>query len=129
MEKHSRGLVARSDRESRIQEKDGKLDMRPQQLGSFTHLGRPTKQTRVALFSEPRIAATQPQQQTNTTKSDYHHQQPSQSFVEPMHPSNMERMYSGKLAFNATTIKLIATNIQILMGQEGYQIGLIIDSH
>lgn len=77
----------------------GKLDMRPQQLGSFTHLGRPTEQTRVALFSEPRKAATQPQQQTNTTNSDYHHQQPSQSFVESMRASNMERMYSGHQAY------------------------------
>ncbi|KAM4099685.1 hypothetical protein ACJW30_05G009800 [Castanea mollissima] len=76
----------------------GKLDMRPQQLGSFTHLGRPTEQTRVAA-TQPRIAATQPQQQTNTTKSDYHHQQPSQSFVESMHASNMERMYSGHQAY------------------------------
>ncbi|KAM3699238.1 hypothetical protein ACJW31_05G010700 [Castanea mollissima] len=76
----------------------GKLDMRPQQLGSFTHLGRPTEQTRVAA-TQPRIAATQPQQQTNTTKSDYHHQQPSQSFVESMHASNKERMYSGHQAY------------------------------
>ncbi|XP_050285197.1 zinc finger CCCH domain-containing protein 62-like [Quercus robur] len=77
----------------------GKLGMRPQQLGSFTHLGRPTEQTRVALFSEPRKAATQPQQQTNTTKNDYHHQQPSQRFVESMHASNIERMYSGHQSY------------------------------
>uniref|UniRef100_A0A2N9HXF5 C3H1-type domain-containing protein n=1 Tax=Fagus sylvatica TaxID=28930 RepID=A0A2N9HXF5_FAGSY len=56
--------------------------MRPQQLGSFTHLGKPTEQAQQAgLSSEPRKVATQPQQQTNTTKSDYHHQ-PSQNFVE-----------------------------------------------
>ncbi|GMY30929.1 zinc finger CCCH domain-containing protein 62-like [Fagus crenata] len=56
--------------------------MRPQQLGSFTHLGKPTEQAQQAgLSSEPRKVATQPQQQANTTKSDYHHQS-SQNFVE-----------------------------------------------